>query len=79
MRRLAERPANIWFVLKNTRFVGELLTSGGTYRPTGLVMKLAPLIADPAADVIGLHIYTFNQVAATEAWRQERLAKTSSD
>jgi len=65
------------FVLKNTRFVGELLASGGTYRPTGLVMKLAPLIADPAADVIGLHIYTFNQVAATETWRRERLAKTT--
>ncbi len=67
------------FVLKNTRFVGELLTSGGVYRPTGLVMRLAPLIADPAADVIGLHIYTFNQVAATETWRQERLEKTASD
>jgi len=67
------------FVLKNTRFVGELLASGGTYRPTGLVMKLAPLIADPAADVIGLHIYTFNQVAATETWRRERLAKTTRD
>lgn len=65
------------FVLKNTRFVGELLASGGTYRPTGLVMKLAPLIADPEADVIGFHIYTFNQVAATEAWRRDRLAKTS--
>jgi methylenetetrahydrofolate reductase (NADPH) len=62
------------FVLKNTRFVGQLLASGGVYRPSGLLEKLAPLIADPAADVIGLHIYTFNQVAATEAWRRGYLA-----
>ena len=57
------------FVLKNSRFVGQLLASGGVYRPSGLLEKLSPLIGDPAADVIGLHIYTFNQVAATEAWR----------
>jgi methylenetetrahydrofolate reductase (NADPH) len=62
------------FVLKNTRFVGQLLASGGVYRPSVLLERLSPLIADPAADVIGLHIYTFNQVAATEAWRREYLA-----
>jgi methylenetetrahydrofolate reductase (NADPH) len=61
------------FVLKNTRFVGQLLASGGVYRPSGLLERLSPLIADPAADVIGLHIYTFNQVAATEAWRRDYL------
>lgn len=59
------------FVLKNTRFVGQLLTSGGTYRPSGLLEKLAPLMADPAADVLGLHVYTFNNVESTEAWRTE--------
>jgi methylenetetrahydrofolate reductase (NADPH) len=61
------------FVLKNARFVGALLRSGGTYRPTALVTKLAPLIADPAADVLGFHIYTFNNVAATDEWRQAAL------
>ena len=63
------------FILKNARFVGALLRSGGTYRPTDLVNKLAPLIADPAADVLGFHIYTFNNVPATEAWRQAALGK----
>jgi methylenetetrahydrofolate reductase (NADPH) len=62
------------FVLKNTRFVGELLKSGGLYKPTKLVEQLAPLMADPTANVIGLHIYTFNNVAATAEWRQENLA-----
>lgn len=62
------------FILKNTRFVGELLTAGGIYRPTGLLEKLAPVIADPAAGVIDLHVYTFNQVPSTEAWRREYVA-----
>jgi methylenetetrahydrofolate reductase (NADPH) len=59
------------FVLRNARFVGALLRSGGIYRPTQLLKQLTPLIADPAADVLGLHVYTFNNVPATEAWRRE--------
>lgn len=62
------------FLTKNVRFVGELVTSGGIYRPTGLLEKLAPVIADPAASVIDLHVYTFNQVESTEIWRREYLA-----
>jgi methylenetetrahydrofolate reductase (NADPH) len=61
------------FLMKNSRFVGQLLTSGGIYRPTGLLEKLAPLMADPEADVAGLHVYTFNQVHSTESWRREYL------
>lgn len=61
------------FLMKNTRFVGQLLASGGLYRPTGLLEKLAPVIADPAAGVVDLHVYTFNQVPSTEAWRVEFL------
>jgi methylenetetrahydrofolate reductase (NADPH) len=59
------------FVMKNARFVGALLRSGGIYRPTDLMRKLAPVIADPAADVLDLHVYTFNNVPATEEWRRE--------
>jgi methylenetetrahydrofolate reductase (NADPH) len=61
------------FVLKNARFVGELLRSGGIYRPTKLVRDLAPLIADPAAAVLGFHVYTFNNVPATVEWRDHLL------
>ncbi|MBI2782269.1 MAG: methylenetetrahydrofolate reductase [Chloroflexi bacterium] len=57
------------FVLKNTRLVGALLRSGGLYRPTSLVEKLAPIVADPAANVLGFHVYTFNNVPATVEWR----------
>jgi methylenetetrahydrofolate reductase (NADPH) len=65
------------FVMKNARFVGALLRSGGIYRPTDLMRKLGPVIADPAADVLGLHVYTFNNVPATEAWRRD--AATRAD
>ena len=59
------------FVLRNYRFVGQLLKSGGIYKPSSLLQDLAPVIADPAAKVIGLHVYTFNNVPATVAWRDE--------
>lgn len=63
------------FILKNTAFVGQLLRSGGIYRPTDLLRGVADILADPAAKVVDLHVYTFNQVEATEAWRRERLAR----
>jgi methylenetetrahydrofolate reductase (NADPH) len=59
------------FVLRNYRFVGQLLRSGGIYKPSRLIQDLAPVIADPAAKVIGLHVYTFNNLPATLAWRDE--------
>lgn len=62
------------FLMKNSRFVGQLLTSGGIYRPTGLLEQLAPLIAEPRAGVADLHVYTFNQVPSTERWRRDYLA-----
>jgi methylenetetrahydrofolate reductase (NADPH) len=59
------------FVLRNYRFVGQLLKSGGIYKPSRLLRDLAPVIADPSAKVLGLHVYTFNNVSATVAWRDE--------
>ena len=49
------------FVLRNYRFVGQLLRSGGIYKPSRLLRDLAPTIADPAARVEGLHVYTFRR------------------
>ncbi|MEO5704672.1 MAG: methylenetetrahydrofolate reductase [Candidatus Limnocylindrales bacterium] len=65
------------FVLKNARFVGAILRSGGIYRPTNLVEKLAPLIADPDADIFGFHVYTFNNVPATVEWRNRQRAQNA--
>ena len=63
------------FLVKNLRFVTGLAKSGGFYKPTSFVEELAPLVADPAARIAGLHLYTFNAVEATEAWRHDELEK----
>lgn len=62
------------FLSKNVRLVGQLVRPGG-YRPDGLLEALGPVLADPAADVRDLHIYTFNQVESTEDWRRRYLAQ----
>jgi methylenetetrahydrofolate reductase (NADPH) len=66
------------FLVKNLRFVTGLARSGGFYKPTGFVEDLAPLIADPAARIAGLHLYTFNAVAATDEWRRSILARLAA-
>jgi methylenetetrahydrofolate reductase (NADPH) len=63
------------FLSKNVRFVARLLRSGGFYKPDGLLDGLAPTVANAAADVVDLHLYTFNVVAATERWRKDCLAR----
>jgi methylenetetrahydrofolate reductase (NADPH) len=59
------------FLSKNVRFVARLIRSGGFYRPDALLDGLAPVVADPTAGIVDLHLYTFNAVAATEAWRRQ--------
>lgn len=61
------------FLVKNVRFVTRLIRSGGFYRPDGLLEGLAPSAADPSIGISGLHLYTFNAVEATEAWRSPYL------
>jgi len=61
------------FVMKNVGFVGRLLRSGGFYRPDRLLDSLAPLFANPVADVRWIHLYTFNGVEANEVWRARYL------
>ncbi len=63
------------FLAKNLRFAAGLARSAGVYRPTGFIDGLAPLLADEAAGVAGLHLYTFNGVDATDAWRREQLER----
>jgi methylenetetrahydrofolate reductase (NADPH) len=63
------------FLSKNVRFVARLLRSGGFYKPDGLLDGLAPTVADASANVVDIHLYTFNAVDATERWRHEYLAR----
>jgi len=63
-----------------TRFAGRhlgtvtRLAAPGGYHPDRLLERAAASLADPAAGVEGLHVFTFNQLAATERWRQALLA-----
>ncbi len=45
------------------------------YRPDRLLTGLAPALGHPDVGLQGFHLFTFNEVARTEAWRQEWLAR----
>jgi methylenetetrahydrofolate reductase (NADPH) len=43
------------------------------FKPDHLLEELAPFIVEPAWNVAGLHLYTFNEVERTERWRRRML------
>ncbi len=63
------------FLTKNLRFVTRLVRQGGFYRPDALIEGIAPVVADTTAGVVDFHVYTFNNVEATERWRADYLAR----
>jgi methylenetetrahydrofolate reductase (NADPH) len=62
------------FARRHRGWLPHLLRAGG-YRPGRLVDGLAASLCDPASRVVGLHLYTFNEVASTERWRQRALGR----
>lgn len=60
------------FLSKNKNLAGKLVRPGG-YSPDDLIVGLAPLLADPGANIAGFHVYTFNRVETTEQWRRDML------
>jgi methylenetetrahydrofolate reductase (NADPH) len=66
---------SVRFIRKQGGTVARLI---GGYQPDVLVDGLLPTLADPAMGVAGWHLFTFNEIRRTEAWRQgllERYAK----
>lgn len=55
------------FLTKHASWFLRFATPGG-YSPERLLTR-----TEAAADVAGLHLFTFNQIAETERWRQELL------
>ena len=45
----------------------------GCVQPIAFFDKAAPTLNDPASRVTGLHVFTFNQIDKTEAWRDALL------
>jgi len=61
------------FLRHHRAWASRLLTL--RFKPDGLIDGLMPCLADPAANVAGFHVYTFNELARTERWRREMLAR----
>jgi methylenetetrahydrofolate reductase (NADH) len=49
------------------------IAAPGGYSPERFLQKSAGFLGDEAMKVAGLHVFTFNQVAETEVWRQQLL------
>ncbi|HXF97117.1 MAG TPA: methylenetetrahydrofolate reductase [Gaiellaceae bacterium] len=65
---------SVRFLRKHGARLGRLLVPGA-YSPDGLLRDLASALADPEGKVAGLHVFTFNELEATERWRRARLAQ----
>jgi methylenetetrahydrofolate reductase (NADPH) len=61
------------YLRKHGDFVARFLQPGG-FNPDRLIKGLAPALATSEQRVGGFHIFTFNDLADTEAWRQRKLA-----
>jgi len=61
------------FLQKQRGLMWRFLTPGG-YRPKRLARQLGSAVTKTRNNVAGLHIFTFNELARTEAWRREMLS-----
>jgi len=61
------------FLTQHASWFARLAAPG--YSPERLLAKVAKDVGADEYAVTGLHIFTFNQVAETEAWRQRLLAE----
>lgn len=65
----------------STRFLAKhkgamlRLAAPGGFTGERFIERCAPALARPGAGVVGLHVYTFNQVAKTEEWRRSLLER----
>jgi methylenetetrahydrofolate reductase (NADPH) len=59
------------YLSKNKKALGKMMTQR-SFEPDQLLKPLAGDLAELGIE--GIHLYTFNQVAATEAWRTKTLA-----
>jgi methylenetetrahydrofolate reductase (NADPH) len=59
------------FLRAHRAWLRRLITH--TFSPDPLLRELQPLLDDPAANIAGLHVFTFNELERTERWRQRTL------
>ncbi|MGW0885592.1 5,10-methylenetetrahydrofolate reductase [Streptomyces sp. NPDC002671] len=56
------------FLTKHASWFLRFATPGG-YSPERLLARSAGALSSPSAGIVGLHLFTFNQIAETERWR----------
>jgi methylenetetrahydrofolate reductase (NADPH) len=61
------------FLRTHGNWVTRLLRPHG-FSPDPLLRGLGPALAGPERKIVGFHVFTFNDVADTERWRQRKLA-----
>lgn len=64
---------SVRFARRQMKLAGQLVKSPH-YRPDDLVFALAPHLGDETLKIDGFYLFSFNQVRATIAWRDEMLA-----
>jgi methylenetetrahydrofolate reductase (NADPH) len=62
-----------------TKHAGQVFKLMTGYKPDDVVQGLEPLYHDPFYNILGFHIYTFNQLEKTERWRQDSLARLAQN
>ncbi|HEX6149976.1 methylenetetrahydrofolate reductase [Nocardioides sp.] len=62
------------FLVKHKGTFARLAAPGG-FTGQRFLEQCAPALAEPGSLVEGLHVFTFNQIEATEAWRTEELER----
>ena len=62
------------FLVKHKGTFARLAAPGG-FTGERFLEKCAPALGEPGALVEGLHVFTFNQIAETEAWRTDLLER----
>jgi methylenetetrahydrofolate reductase (NADPH) len=62
------------FLVKHKGTLTRLAAPGG-FTGERFLERSATALTRPEANVTGLHVYTFNQVAETERWRTEYLER----
>ena len=62
------------FLRGHSNWFMRMVQPGG-YDPERFATALLPELAAPERKVAGLHFFTFNEIEATERWRQETLAR----
>jgi methylenetetrahydrofolate reductase (NADPH) len=61
------------FLRHHSNWMSRLITR--QFKPGRLLGDLTPVVTDPASNIGGFHLYTFNEVARTERWRRQTLQR----